>query len=108
MAVYVRLSHGAEDTISAYTGCAKCARPFPNTSQTAELRCNTYRTCSCGHTESRTYDDDYTGFKRFDWIPLRWWNPAVERDDNGGLMVKKYGEEVAYYPSGAWMSYRSD
>ena len=42
------------------------------------------------------------------WAVLRFWSPEAQVDDHGNLTVKRGPAVMAYYPQGAWMSYRSD
>lgn len=103
MSVYVRLSDTVEDTLAAFTGCVDCAHPLP-ADGVGGLKCYIRACPSCGR---RDRTDLYDG-RTLEWVNLRWWNPTVVRDESGGLEVRKGGSVVAYYPPGAWTSYRSD
>lgn len=94
MTVYVRLSIGVEDPIPAFEGCAKCASP--NIVNREE--------CECGHWK-RIYDANDNPIK---FIPTMYWNPSVDQDSTGGLIIRKGKSQIAYYPKGAWISWRSD
>ena len=108
MTLYVRMADGTEDELRPTHGCEACGHPMkPNPidpKQSKESRCP-----NCGACERYVVEKQYSNAGEVAaWAVLRFWSPEAQVDDHGNLTVKRGPAVMAYYPQGAWMSYRSD
>jgi hypothetical protein len=108
MTVYVRLVNGMEDQHPPYKGCKNCAYPLDGGAYPlAHWRSpgkggKDYGCPGCGAFDRWNESNEYT------ITSLQWWNPSVDQGLDGSLTIRRKDTQVAFYPVGAWMSWRSD
>src|SRR5687768_10758877 len=99
MSVHVRLQGGFEDTHAPYVACTACGFPATGAQQPSDYATGPCPNCNAG---------------KFDWRDNRtdlstcFWNPSVETPEDGTLTVARWNVRIAYYPAGAWISWRAD
>lgn len=103
MTLVVRLINGTEDRFAPYNGCVRCGATETrdvsrrNTSWSHDWNSEC---ANCGYHRNIDNDEFYR--------PESLWNCSAEPDGSGALIVKQYVAQVAYYPAGAWLSWRTE
>lgn len=105
MKVYVRVPAGGEDCYEPYQGHVDCGYPLKADDEQWAPKDNGCPHCGQGRYRYRYATGQVGGGYGCE---IQWWPPQVIEGADGSLTIKYWDSTVGRYPSGGWLSWRSN